>query len=132
MHGRTEARQTAADSPEGETNEVSESITPAANRTPHPTPLTCLRLPPPRASRVMGCCGQSGWCPNRDGIDLFLIANHLIFFSLQMWTYYALFVSAVGWRRVGYRAPSAECEPQPTSLTQGEEDEVGGEGLDGE
>lgn len=31
-----------------------------------------------------------------------LTMTNLIFFSLQMWTYYALFVSAEGWRRVGF------------------------------
>ena len=30
-----------------------------------------------------------------------LLMAKLIFFSLQMWTYYALFVSAEGWRRLG-------------------------------
>lgn len=42
MHGRSEARQTAASSPKGETNEVSESIMPRP--TAFAPPVSCLML----------------------------------------------------------------------------------------
>ena len=52
-HGRSEARQTAAGSPKGETNEVSESITPAANRqSPRPT----AQAKPIHAARGAAVC----------------------------------------------------------------------------